>query len=47
MKKLVEMLTGLVLMILGFPLIGNHPFAGAISLVTAGLIFLDGFSGLM
>jgi hypothetical protein len=47
MKKLAEMLTGVVMFCLGFPLVGSHPLAGVVSLVTAGLLFLDGFSGLL
>jgi hypothetical protein len=46
-KRLVETLTGLYIIRLGFLLVGRHPLGGILAIITAGFLILEGFSQLL
>ncbi len=43
-ERLIETLTGLFIIRLGFPLVGRHPMGGILTLIAAGFLILDGVS---
>jgi hypothetical protein len=47
LKRLLETLTGLFIIRLGFPLVSIHPLGGILALIAAGFLILEGISQLL